>query len=169
MINDDLGPGVAELLDAGTVNVDPSSLGTVNPARLAGRIENLTVEPESRARVVVDHKSGTIVVGEDVRIFPAEGGRAGIERRVRVLGRELTLLATGTVVADDGQLLIEPETVDLGGPELLDSAVSALARGLVTIRQDVAGVPDGMSLTGVEVTDAGFAAALTGTDVTVGR
>lgn len=108
-------------------------------------------------------------VGEDVRIFPAEGGRAGIERRVTVLGRDLTLRATGTVVADGGQLLIEPETVDLGGPELLDSAVSALARGLVTIRQDVAGVPDGMSLTGVEVTDAGFAAALTGTDVTVGR
>ena len=59
--------------------------------------------------------------------------------------------------ADAGQLLIEPETIDLGGPAFLDTAASALARSLVTIRQDVAGVPEGMSLTDVEVTDAGFA------------
>ena len=106
-------------------------------------------------------------VGQDVRIFPAEGGRAGIERTVPVLGREVTIRATGTVEADAGQLLIEPETVDLGGPEFLDRTASALARRLVTIRQDVAGVPEGMSLTDVEVTDAGFAVTLTGTDVVV--
>jgi LmeA-like phospholipid-binding len=108
-------------------------------------------------------------VGEDVRIFPEEDGRAGIERTVSVLGREVTIRATGTVEADGGQLLIEPETVDLGGPAFLDSTVSALARRLVTIRQDVTGVPAGMELTNVEVTDAGFAASLTGTDVTIAR
>jgi hypothetical protein len=108
-------------------------------------------------------------VGQDVRIFPAEGGRAGIERTVSLLGREVTVRATGTVEADAGQLLIEPETIDLGGPAFLDSTASALARRLVTIRQDVAGVPEGMSLTDVEVTDAGFAASLTGTDVTISR
>lgn len=108
-------------------------------------------------------------VGPDVRIFPAEAGRAGIERTVSILGREVTVQATGTVEADGGQLLIEPETVDLGGPAFLDSAASALARGLVTIRQDVAGVPEGMALTDVEVTEAGFAASLAGTDVTIGR
>ena len=83
VINDDLGPGVAELLDAGTVSVDPSSLGTVNPARLAGRIENLTVEPEARARVVVDHRSGTIVVGEDVRISRVAVSQGSLTLRVR--------------------------------------------------------------------------------------
>ncbi|HZB66496.1 MAG TPA: LmeA family phospholipid-binding protein [Ornithinibacter sp.] len=108
-------------------------------------------------------------VGQDVRIFPAEGGRAGIERTVSLLGREVTVRATGTVEADAGQLLIEPETIDLGGPAFLDTTASALARRLVTIRQDVAGVPEGMSLTAVEVTDAGFAASLTGTDVTISR
>jgi LmeA-like phospholipid-binding len=108
-------------------------------------------------------------VGEDVRIFPAGGGLAGIERQVTLLGRDVTVSATGTVVADGGQLLIEPETVDLGGPAFLDAAASALARNLVTIRQDVAGVPEGMTLTDVEVTDAGFAASLTGADVVIGR
>lgn len=108
-------------------------------------------------------------VGEDVRIFDAGGGLAGIERQVTVLGRDLTVSATGTVTADGGQLLIEPETVDLGGPSFLDAAASALVRTLVTIREDVPGAPAGMALTDVEVTDAGFAASLSGTDVTIGR
>ncbi len=108
-------------------------------------------------------------VGEDVRIFPAAGGRAGIERQVTVLGRDVTVSATGTVEADGGQLLIEPETVELGGPSFLDAAASAVARGLVTIRQDVPGVPEGMALTAVEVTAQGFAASLTGADVTITR
>lgn len=108
-------------------------------------------------------------VGEDTRVYAAGDGLAGVERRVTVLGRDLTVRATGTVRADGGQLLIEPETVDLGGPSFLDAAASALARRLVTIRQPVAGVPDGMALTAVRVVDAGFAARLTGADVTFGR
>ena len=108
-------------------------------------------------------------VGEDVRIYPAGGGLAGIERQVTLLGRDVTVSATGTVVADGGQLLIEPETIDLGGPAFLDSAASALARTLVTIREDVPGVPEGMALTDVEVTDAGFSASLSGADVVITR
>lgn len=108
-------------------------------------------------------------VGEDVRLYDAGDGLAGIERQVTILGRDLTVSAEGTVTADGGQLLIEPETVDLGGPDFLDNALSSLARSLVTIRQPVPGVPEGMALTDVTVTDAGFAASLSGTDVTITR
>ena len=108
-------------------------------------------------------------VGEDVRLYDAGDGLAGIERQVTILGRDLTVRAEGTVTADGGQLLIEPETVDLGGPDFLDNALSSLASSLVTIRQPVPGVPEGMALTDVTVTDAGFAASLSGTDVTITR
>ena len=117
----------------------------------------------------VPYETVAAQVGEDVRIFDAGRGLAGIERQVTVLGRDVTVSATGSVTADGGQLLIEPETVDLGGPSFLDAAASALARSLVTIREDVPGVPEGMALTDVDVTDAGFAASLSGTDVTIGR
>jgi hypothetical protein len=108
-------------------------------------------------------------VGQDVTVYDAGNGKTGIQRQVTILGRDITLQATGTVSADGGQLLIEPETVDLGGPAFLDSAASALARSLVTIRQDVAGVPEGMSLTAVQVTPEGFDAQLYGTDVVIDR
>jgi hypothetical protein len=108
-------------------------------------------------------------VGQDVTIYDAGNGKTGVERQVTLLGQDITLRATGTVSADGGQLLIEPETVDLGGPSFLDAAASTLARTLATVRQDVAGVPDGMSLTAVQVTPEGFDARLTGTDVVLGR
>jgi hypothetical protein len=108
-------------------------------------------------------------VGPDTRVYAVSGGRAGVERTVTLLGRDVTVRATGTVTADGGQLLIEPETVDLGGPGFVNSAASALARTLVTIRQPVPGVPDGMTLTDVTVSGAGFAASLSGTDVSIGR
>ncbi len=108
-------------------------------------------------------------VGADVTLYDAGNGKTGVERTVTILGRDLTLKATGTVSADGGQLLIEPETIDLGGPSFLDSAASSLARGLATIRQDVPGVPTGMSLDDVQVTPQGFDARLSGTDVVIGR
>lgn len=67
-INRDFDRRLAITQDSGTVLVEFRQLGEVNPARVLGRIENLTVEPEDRAKVVIDHKSGTIVIGERVRI-----------------------------------------------------------------------------------------------------
>nr|WP_230383132.1 flagellar basal body P-ring protein FlgI [Paracoccus shanxieyensis] len=82
-INRELGRGLANLLDSGTIALDPSVLGQVNPARLIGRIENITVEPESAARVVIDHKSGTIVIGENVRISRVAVSQGNLTLRVR--------------------------------------------------------------------------------------
>ena len=82
-INRDLGKKVAEMQDAGTISIDGTVLGNVNPARLVGRIENVRVEPERAARVVVDHKSGTIVMGEDVRVSRVAVSQGNLTIRVR--------------------------------------------------------------------------------------
>ncbi|RCW82812.1 flagellar basal body P-ring protein FlgI [Paracoccus lutimaris] len=82
-INRKLGRGVAELIDSGTITVDASVLGRVNPARLMAQIETITVEPEAAARVVIDHKSGTIVMGEDVRISRVAVSQGNLTLRVR--------------------------------------------------------------------------------------
>jgi flagellar P-ring protein precursor FlgI len=67
-INGDLGRGAALMLDAGTVRLDVTATGLPSPAHALARLENILVEPEIRARVVVDQRSGTIVMGEEVRI-----------------------------------------------------------------------------------------------------
>jgi flagellar P-ring protein precursor FlgI len=46
------------------------------------RIENILVEPETRARVVVDQRSGTIVMGADVRISRVAVAQGNLTLRV---------------------------------------------------------------------------------------
>lgn len=82
VINRDLGRSVALMLDAGTVQIDIGRTGARSVAHALGRIENLVVEPERRARVVVDQRSGTIVMGEDVRISRVAVGQGNLTLRV---------------------------------------------------------------------------------------
>lgn len=104
-------------------------------------------------------------IGPDVQLYAAGAGRAGVRRTASFLGRTVVVRATGTVTADRGQLLIEPETVDLGGPGWLDAGLSATARRLVTVRHAVQGLPKGMRLTRVSVVGGGFRAHLEGSGV----
>lgn len=67
-INGSFGRRVATMLDSGTVEVNVQGTRARSPAHLLSDIENLSVEPQQKARVVVDQRSGTIVLGADVRI-----------------------------------------------------------------------------------------------------
>ncbi|MBC9246403.1 flagellar basal body P-ring protein FlgI [Paracoccus sp. 11-3] len=81
-INRDFNRRLAVTQDSGTVIVEFRQLGEVNPARVLGRIENLMIEPENRARVVIDHKAGTIVMGEQVRISRVAVSQGSLTLRV---------------------------------------------------------------------------------------
>lgn len=99
-INRDFNRQLAVTQDSGTVVVEFQDLGEVNPARVLGRIENLTVQPEDRAKVVIDHKAGTIVMGERVRIS-----------RVAVSQGNLTLRVSEAPVVSQPNPFAEGETV----------------------------------------------------------
>lgn len=60
------GKRLASAQDSRTVIVDRPA--HVAAARFVAEIENLAVESEAPARVVVDERTGTIVIGQDVRI-----------------------------------------------------------------------------------------------------
>ncbi len=65
-INRALGRGSATMLDSGTVQLHvPQGMAT---AQMLAQIENLSVQPQRPAKVVVDQRSGTIVVGNEVRV-----------------------------------------------------------------------------------------------------
>lgn len=67
-INKSFGRSVARMLDAGTVQLDIKATRQKSTAHAISKIENVLVEPQRKARVVVDQHSGTIVMGDDVRI-----------------------------------------------------------------------------------------------------
>ncbi len=67
-INREFGHAVATARDGGRVEVDPAATGVANLTAVLARIENLTVPVHRRARVVVNERTGTIVMGKDVRL-----------------------------------------------------------------------------------------------------
>jgi flagellar P-ring protein FlgI len=81
-INTAYGARVSQMLDSGTVLLDVRATREPTPAHAIGRIENLTVEPQIMARVVVDQRSGTIVMGQDVRISRVAVSQGGLVLRV---------------------------------------------------------------------------------------
>ena len=93
---------VAAMLEAGTVVIDVDATRLPSAAHVLGRIENLALSPERRARVVVDQRSGTIVIGEDVRIS-----------RVAISQGSLTVRVDETPVAVQPNPFTEGETIVL--------------------------------------------------------
>ena len=67
-LNKSMGGQYASAPDISTVRIKVPSAYQGNLVPLLATVENLEVTPESRAKVVVDEKTGTIVIGRDVRI-----------------------------------------------------------------------------------------------------
>jgi flagellar P-ring protein precursor FlgI len=67
-INREFEHPVATARDGGRVEVDPTATGMANLTAIMARIENLAVPVHRRAKVIVSERTGTIVMGKDVRL-----------------------------------------------------------------------------------------------------
>ncbi|MDC7789516.1 flagellar basal body P-ring protein FlgI [Rhodoplanes sp. TEM] len=67
-INDFLGMPVAEPIDPSTVQLSVPKEYTGNVVGMLTEIEQLQIEPDQLARIIVDERSGIIVMGRDVRV-----------------------------------------------------------------------------------------------------
>jgi flagellar P-ring protein FlgI len=67
-VNDFIGGATAEPLDPATVQVSVPAHYKGNVVSLLTEIEQLQVEPDLPAKIVIDERSGIIVMGRDVRV-----------------------------------------------------------------------------------------------------
>ncbi|HEX2653681.1 MAG TPA: flagellar basal body P-ring protein FlgI [Xanthobacteraceae bacterium] len=67
-INDFIGGQSAEPLDPGTIQVGIPPKFQGNVVTLLTDIEQLQVEPDTGAKIIIDERSGVIVMGRDVRV-----------------------------------------------------------------------------------------------------
>ena len=67
-INDFMGTATAEPLDQSTVQITLPGKSDTNLVALLTEIEQLQIEPDLAARIVIDERSGVIVIGRDVRV-----------------------------------------------------------------------------------------------------
>ena len=113
-VNDVFGNGVAIALDSRSVKVR----APVDPAQkvsFISMLENIEIEPERQsAKVVVNARTGTIVIGGDVRVTPAAVTHGSLTVRVdenNIVTQENNLaVADGVAATTPGPATITPDS-----------------------------------------------------------
>ncbi len=85
-LNDHFGPSVARAESPAVVAVDVPPSYANRPVEFVAEMENLTVEADRRTKVVLNERTGTIVMGKDVRISPVAimHGALSVEIRTKL-------------------------------------------------------------------------------------
>jgi flagellar P-ring protein precursor FlgI len=104
-INDAFRGTVARMRDSGTVELDIASTRAASTAHAIGLVENILVEPDRKARVVIDQRSGTIVMGDDVRLSRVAVSQGNLTLRIE----EAPLVVQPNPFAQ-GQTVVVPRT-----------------------------------------------------------
>jgi flagellar P-ring protein precursor FlgI len=108
-INDHLRDESALALDPATVEVRLSGGSKQAMAVLPG-IEALDVTPDRRARVVINERTGTIIMGEDVRIAPVAIAHGSLQIQVKTdfgVSQPLPFSDGQTVIVPDSSIVVE--------------------------------------------------------------
>ena len=111
-VNETMGSAMATAIDAGTVRlaVPPENQG--NLTMLMASIENIDVMPDQRARVVVDEKTGTVVLGQNVQISPVAITHGNLQIQVQEsadVSQPLPFSGGQTVVTPQTNIAINEE------------------------------------------------------------
>ncbi len=69
-VNKEFNKPIATAIDSRRIDVDVASSGTLSVPVLISRLQNLSISFHSPAKVVVNERTGTIVMGGDVRLSP---------------------------------------------------------------------------------------------------
>lgn len=143
-LNAAMGGRYANAVDASTVAMDvpPNYRGNLVP--LMASVENIEVAPDAPARVVVDEKTGTVVLGRDVRISRVAVAHGSLQVTVQESqqvsqpapfsqGQTVVTPQTNVNVREENRRLMMIEGATL--QELVDglNAIGATPRDLISI------------------------------------
>ena len=85
-INRHFGDNIAKANDAGTVEISIPYSYLGNTVELISKVENLEVEPDNAARVVIDERTGTVVISSGVRVLPVAISHGNIKISIDEMG-----------------------------------------------------------------------------------
>lgn len=137
-INERFAPGlvpVARAESSGVIVIQPPATYSAVPVEFLAEIEAITVDADSRQRIVINERTGTIVLGKDVRIAPVAVMQGSLAVEVQT-----TLSASQPQPFGNGNTTVIPK-VDVGVKEdrarhvslQQGATVEDMVRGLQTI------------------------------------
>ena len=153
-IDDAFGSDVAVATDYSTIDIKLPEAFTGKPALAMHKVENLRVKPARAARIVIDEKTGTIVMGSDVRIADVAISHANVTIQIQeqaIASQPYIFNEAGeTIKLDRSAIKVEEEQdadkgrfrVLKGGANLADlvkglNALGVKPRDVISILQNI--------------------------------
>lgn len=150
-INALFGEGTAYPHDSGTVLIDIPSRNRDNIVGFIANVEKLEIDSDAVARVVVNERTGTIVIGKDVKLSTvavSHGNLSLVIKETEEVSQPNPLAEGETVVTEETSLevleeegrltvLDMPEDVSIGDIANALNAIGATPRDLIAIFQAI--------------------------------
>lgn len=140
-----LGPGSARVLGADSLVIVSPSLKT-DPFRTIASIENVRVQPDGLARVVINERTGTVVAGADVQISSVVVSKGDIRVTVSVDNQASQPTVYGLPGADVRSLVVANTKLSVTKPQedavvrFPNTTVGDLVEALRALNVDTRGV-----------------------------
>jgi len=150
-INDNFGPDTAHPLDSGAVRITIPAELRENKVQFIAAVESLDVKADTRAKVVVNERTGTIVMGKDIKLSTVAVSHGNLSLIIReaaevvqpnplTQGQTVAVPETDIAVAEEqGELVVLDmnEGVTIGEIASALNAIGATPRDLIAIFQAI--------------------------------
>lgn len=149
-INEMMEEPLANPRDAGTVKVRVTESHRQNLVSLIASLEQIDVTPDMHAKVILNERTGTVIMGENVRISSVAIAHGNLSVEVKVekrvsqpnafARRGRTEVVDDTeinVTEDENELVLVPEGTSLGDVVQALNAIGVSPRDLITVLQSI--------------------------------
>ena len=148
-INQALGGSHARAVDATSIKIEVPSEYSEGIVELITRIENLNIQPDNVAKIVVNERTGTIVMGENVRISPVAIAHGSLTVQITeqpLVSQPLPFSKGETVVVPQTSITVQETKASLavvgGGATIGEvihglNAIGATPKDLINILQTI--------------------------------
>jgi flagellar P-ring protein precursor FlgI len=148
-INHEMGSQIASPADAGTIRIQVPEPFRGNLVPLVAELEQIHIKPDNKARIVLAERTGTVVMGENVRISPvaiAHGNLSVQIKESKNVSQPTPFSQGETTVTDESKvnvteenqkLLLLPEGANLGEVVKALNAIGVSPRDLITVFQAI--------------------------------
>ncbi len=149
-VNKSFGRSIARAMDSKSMRVSLPEDLSANPIQFLSSLENLEVQPDGKARIVVNERTGTIVMGAQVQLSTvavAHGNikltvkeSAGVSQPSPFSSQGETVVVPETQVEleeEDARFMVMEEGVSVGDVAAALNAVGVTPRDVITIFQAI--------------------------------
>ena len=150
-INNDMKDEVATMIDGRTVRIQIPKFYMNNASDLVTKIESIEVAPDTEAKVIIDERTGTVVMGENVKISSVAVAHGALFVQIKeepVVSQppalasetaETVVLPRTRISVGEGEdkLLVIPKSVSLGDVVQGLNSIGVTPRDLIAILQAI--------------------------------